>query len=583
MTLFTYGPVENVPIDVSVVDAREIHDPTEFLYSKFGTPVVQSDIFRLHMIRKTGMIWADADMVCLKPIQTDNGHVHGFFSGGSVCNALLRLPEDSPALAAYLDYVADPFPVPPWWDDDDRDRAMALKAAGQWKHATAQKHDIYGPPALTHFLRESGELAHTQPAEVYYPVPFKDLDAVIEPEAAAAHLTDQSRAVHLWARRLRWRLPQLGLKPGSFVHDQLRDLEINPEIAPIPQGADIWSPAHVLPRRTTTQEIADGAEIALTSRQQRHLDRPELDACIRLAEHVLSRADAENLYGFHDPVPEGYRRGIDEHGAGPRGVFRLAVSIQRYANNHRALPDLLAPKGAIEKLMVWKHFGQMPIPTPADKLTAHRFVPEALAGMLQVPDRPWVSPDPVPPDPDTIPPGVHFLKANHSHGALKLTFPLDADGQAAMAEACATGLEKDHGYWAGEWWYMHVPRQLYLERHLLDDTTQDVPDWKFWTIGGRVALVQVDLARSSDHVQLVHDRDLNFLPHELFYKTGEAGMPRPERYAEMVAIAEGIGRSVDFARVDLYHTEAGITVGEVTLCPVGARSKIHAPELDGRG
>ena len=582
VTLFTYGPVENVPIDVSVVDAREIHDPTEFLYSKFGTPVVQSDIFRLHMIRKTGMIWTDTDMVCLKPIQIEDGHVHGFFSGGSVCNALLRLPKDSPALAAFLDYVADPFPVPPWWAAEDRDRALALKAAGQWKHATAQKHDIYGPPALTHFLRESGELAHTQPAEIFYPVRFKDLDAVIEPEAAAAHLTENTRGVHLWARRLRWRLPQLGLKPGSFIHDQLRELEINPEIAPIPSHTDIWAPAHVLPRRSSSQEIAADADIALSPRQVRHLDRPDLDACVRLAEHVLSRAQAENLYGFHDPVPEGFRRGIDEHGTGPRGVFRLAVSMQRYANNHKALPDLLTPKGALEKLMVWKHFGHMPIPTPADKLTAHAFVPAALTEHLCVPERPWISAEPVMPDLSEIAEGTYFLKANHSHGALKVTVPLDADAQAELEKACATGLDKDRGYWAGEWWYMHVPRQLYLERHLLSAAEQDVPDWKFWTIGGRVALVQVDLAHSSDHVQLVHDRDLNFLPHELFHKTGEAGMPRPERYAEMVAIAEGIGRNLDFARIDLYPTDAGITVGKVALCPVDARSKIRAPELDER-
>ena len=585
VTLFTYGPVENVPRDITLVDAREIHDPNEVLFSKFGTPVVQSDVFRLHMIAQTGMIWADADMVCLAPVRPDDGHVHGFFAGPSVCNALLRLPADSPALQNYLDYVSDPFPVPPWWEGEQRDDALALKAAGQWKHASAQKHDVYGPPALTHFLRQSGELAHTQPATTYFPVPFRELDALIEPgDVAASHFSSETRAVHLWARRLRWRLPQLGLQEGSFIHDQLRALEINPEIAPIPPSnqPDIWSPVVVLPRKSTAEDIVAECDVPLNARQRRGLQSPQIDAALRLAENVLSVADEQNLHGFHDPVPEGYRRGIDDHGTGAHGAFRIANSILRYAGNHGRLPDLLRPQGAIEKLNIWKHFGAMPIPTPADKLTAHEAVPAELSDRLIVPERPWVSSEPVLPHNGEIPDGTYYLKANHSHGALKLVYPLtEAAREEAMVSA-RQGLAKDHGFWAGEWWYQHIERRVFLERHLLPAADSDVPDWKFWTFGGRVALVQVDLARSSDHVQLLHDRALTFLPHELFYKTGPTGIDRPDGYEDMIAIAEGIGRNLDFARVDLYHTDAGITVGEVTLCPVGARSKIRAPELDER-
>lgn len=583
VTLFTYGPVENVPRDITVADARDIHDVSEIFYSKFGTPVVQSDIFRLRMIQRTGMIWADTDMVCLRPIETVDGHVHGYFSDSTVCNALLRLPPDSPALAAYLDYVSDPFPVPPWWSEREREDAMALKAAGKWKHATAQKHDIYGPPALTHFLRQTGEIAQSQPRGTYFPLPFKELDAAIEPgDLSESHFSPETRAVHLWGRRLRWRLPQLGLQAGSFIHDQLCKLEINPEIAPIPTDgqSDIWSPAVVLPRRTANDDVIASCDITLKPRQKRWLTSPGMDAAIRLAEHTLKERARCGQYS--EPMPDGYRRGIDDHGPHAQQVFRLASSIYRYAVKHGALPDLLRPRDAIEKLMVWKTFGAMPIPTPADKLTAHEFAPAHLQDALLVPDRPWISDDPTLPPNDAIAPGLYYLKANHSHGVRRLQFPLDDATRAEMNEVGPRNIAKDHGFWAGEWWYRHIPRRLFLERHLVADERQDVPDWKLWTFGGRVELVQVDLARSSNHIQIVYDRDFNRIEHELFFKTGPEEIAKPDSFDTMIAVAEGICRSLDFARVDLYDTPRGIVVGEVTLCPFGANQAVRSSEMNER-
>lgn len=584
VTLFTYGPVANVPQDVMIADAREIHDPTEFLYSKFGTPVVQSDVFRLKMIRQTGMIWADADMFCLRPIIPEAGHVHGYFSRNSACNALLGLPADSEALGAYIEYVSDPYPIPPWLPEAERKEAERLKKKGEWKHASEQAHDVYGPPALTWFLNQSGEIRHTKQCDAYYPVAFRDLDDLILPGAKRlADFGEDTRAVHLWARRLRWRLPQLGLEKNSFVHDALSLLEINPEIAPLAkeQKQDIYAPARVLPRSATLDEILATTDIEFTNRDIRWIGGPSVDACIRLAEHALRQISSNGLYGIHDKPQRGRMRGIDHYGTGGLGAFALANSIMRYAHNHKSLPDLLNPEGATEKLLIWKHFGNIPVPPPADKYVAHDFVPPSLRKLLTVPDRPWVSGKSGLPENGAIEDGTYFLKANHSHGAHRVEYPINDDTRSELAKRVEDSLAKPHGFWASEWWYMHIDRKVFLERHLQPDlSTHDVSDWKFWTIGGRVVLVQVDHDRSSNHVQLIHDRDLNFLPEKLYYKTGDSGVTRPARYADMLAVAEGIGRKLDFARVDLYDTPAGIVLGEVTLCPMGGRQKILSPRLD---
>lgn len=235
VTLFSYGNIGNVPEEINQLDAREVHDPQKIIFNKqFNTPVPQSDIFRLHMIKNTGMIWADVDMFCVKPIDYDSKHIFGFQDKSSVCNALLGLPGDSPALKNYLKYVSDEFPIPPWWDDELRSDAEIQKNAGKWKHASEQPHGIYGPAALTWFLKDSGEIEHAKNIKAFYPVPFKkagDLSKAVD--VHGRYFSDETKAVHLWGRRNRWWIAGRGVRRYSFIDRRTRSLKIDRKIAPI--------------------------------------------------------------------------------------------------------------------------------------------------------------------------------------------------------------------------------------------------------------------------------------------------------------------------------------------------------------
>ncbi|MEM9710328.1 MAG: ATP-grasp fold amidoligase family protein [Pseudomonadota bacterium] len=582
VTLFTYGSVANVPLDIAMVDAREIHDTDRFLYSKFGTPVVQSDVFRLKLIRQTDMVWADADMLCLRPLDGVGDHVHGYFAGRSICNALLRLPKDSPAFAAYEAYVADAFPVPPWLDGAKRSEAEALKAKGAWKHASEQAHDIFGPPALTHFLRESGEIAESKSRDWFYPVAFRDTECLIDPKnPAAAMLTDESRTVHLWGRRLRWLLPKRGLKPRSFIYNALKDLEINPQIAELPkeQVTTIWDGARLLPRRTEADAICEAVDLAPSPRRRRII--ASRDPAIRLAERIYENLLAEDRYGLSLPAPAGHRRGIDHYDAKAGQIFALANSLTRYAEKHGRLPRVENPQSVVEKLLVWKHFGALPIPSPADKLAVEAYVPEKERALLRIPKRPWISAEDAHlPGDDEIPHGPYFAKANHSHGGMRLSYPLKPEARAFVEHNLASALRRRHGFWGFEWWYDTIDRKIYLEEHLNSKAPLgDVADWKFWVIAGRVRLVQVDLARSQNHIQLLYTRDFVRLNEELYFDSADIDVPMPARYGDMLAVAEAVGTKIEFARVDLYDTPKGLVLGEITLCPNGARFKIRSESL----
>lgn len=238
VTLFHYGEIANVPQDIEVIDAREIHDPSTIIYNKqFGTPVVQSDIFRLHMLYQTDLMWADSDVLCLKPFDLPGDHVFGYFKRQQLCNAIIGLPHDSPGLKAYFDYVQDEYPIPPNLSPVDREKMLALKAAGAVKHASEQAHSVYGPGVFTHFMQESGEIAHATPASVFYPLPFRQAGQISDihiRDFRANYIKEDTLGIHLWGRRIRWWVRGRGIQRYSMMDRTLRRLGIDPRKAPIP-------------------------------------------------------------------------------------------------------------------------------------------------------------------------------------------------------------------------------------------------------------------------------------------------------------------------------------------------------------
>jgi hypothetical protein len=123
-----------------------------------------------------------------------------------------------------------------------------------------------------------------------------------------------------------------------------------------------------------------------------------------------------------------------------------------------------------------------------------------------------------------------------------------------------------------EWAYGPVPRRILVEELLAGPTGEIPDDYKFFVFHGEARFVQVDSGRFGRRTQ-----DF-FRP--TWERLGLSGGPpgaspppaRPERLAEMVSIAERLGRDTDFVRVDLYAVPGRVVVGELTSYPAGGDS-----------
>lgn len=238
-TLYSYEPIPNVPKGVHAADAGEIYPGEPMLrHARTGSPAIHADMWRLNLLKKTDKIWVDADMYCWRPFDFDTPFVYGWEKPGLVCNAVLGLPESSATLTGLLEFFKDEYAIAPWLKPWQQAELQAEKDAGKPVHMTAQNWGFTGPSSLTWFLNQSGEIEKAEPETAFYPISFKERNHMIMSKFdIEERLTDRTRGVHFWARRMKPRLAEKENntpRRGSFMERLIHKHEIDTDAAPIP-------------------------------------------------------------------------------------------------------------------------------------------------------------------------------------------------------------------------------------------------------------------------------------------------------------------------------------------------------------
>ncbi len=301
VTLYSYDPIANVPDGVHKADAAEIYSTPDLLrHDRTGSPAIHADVWRLHLLQKTDQIWVDADVYCRRPFEIGSGHVYGFEKPDLVCNAVLRLPKSSPALAQLLTFF-----------DEAQQLVGAEAEAGSGERPIplgAMQWGATGPKALSDALKKTGEIAHAAPVETYYPVAFKDRNKMILGRFDIDPLlSDDTRAVHFWARRLKPRLAEkLDNKPrrGSYLHSLLEKHGISTSDAPIPG----WQPDPQSPEVASEPRRDDATALLI-----KELAPARLTRVVDVGANPLSPPPYDSLFrmgachviGF-EPHPEAF-------------------------------------------------------------------------------------------------------------------------------------------------------------------------------------------------------------------------------------------------------------------------------------
>ena len=243
-------------------------------------------------------------------------------------------------------------------------------------------------------------------------------------------------------------------------------------------------------------------------------------------------------------------------------MYRLPPAVRRQAlfalYNHR-LPRLRRPITFNEKVN-WRIVNDRRelLRLTCDKLAMKEFA-QKFPGVL-VPRTLWFGTDIR--ELESAPlPDRWVLKPNHRSGLIH--FGEGRPNVAALTAVTKNWLHSFESNQLCEWAYSKA-RPILLAEELLGTPGEAPADYKFFVFAGKVAAIQVDVARHTRHQRRL------YLPDWTPLEVKSGGYPlapiesAPVNLAEMLDVASDMGRDFDFIRVDLYSIAGKAFFGEIT-------------------
>ena len=244
--------------------------------------------------------------------------------------------------------------------------------------------------------------------------------------------------------------------------------------------------------------------------------------------------------------------------------------------------NLRSPKTFNEKLQWLKLYDRNPLYTTlVDKYLVKEYVAGIIGEEFIIPTLGvWDNFDEI--DFEKLP-DRFVLKCTHDSGGVVIVEDKNAFDVDAARDKIKSRLKKNFYYPGREWPYKNVKPRIIAEQYLEDLAFEHSPvDYKLMCFGGKVECSFTCTERFSGTGLKVtfFDKDWKAMPFERHYHKSDNPIKKPEKYAEMVQIAEKLSKGIPFVRVDLYEVKGHIYFGELTLYPGCGFEEFNPDEWD---
>ena len=254
-----------------------------------------------------------------------------------------------------------------------------------------------------------------------------------------------------------------------------------------------------------------------------------------------------------------------------RGVFNWMpdepyLKLKYWACMGKKL-NLRDPKTFNEKIQWLKLHDRKPEYTSmVDKYEAKKYVAEKIGEEYIIPTiGVWDSYDEI--DFSTLP-NQFVLKCTHDSGGLsicrdKATFDIES-----AREKINRSLKKKYFLQSREWPYKNVKPRIIAEQYMEDRSTQELRDYKFFCFDGvaKALFIASDRQKKDEDTKFdFYDIDFRHLPFTNGHPNALITPQKPERFQEMVELAEKLAAGFPHLRVDFYEVNGVVYFGELTF------------------
>lgn len=140
-------------------------------------------------------------------------------------------------------------------------------------------------------------------------------------------------------------------------------------------------------------------------------------------------------------------------------------------------------------------------------------------------------------------------------------------------------LSERHGRRSREYPYLALEPRILVEPFIGSGGVLPV-DYKLFTFAGKVAFIQVDEGRETEHTRTMFTPEWKPLPARLLYPNIPHEVQPPVTLPLMLASAEKLGKEFPFARIDFYDVDGAMYFGEMTFFPEGGNGRFQPDSFD---
>lgn len=182
-------------------------------------------------------------------------------------------------------------------------------------------------------------------------------------------------------------------------------------------------------------------------------------------------------------------------------------------------------------------------------------------------------------------PDKFVLKTNHDGGNFGVVICRDKEtfDKAKAIRRLRASLRRNTYLLGREWAYKNIPRKVFAEQYIEDESTKDLFDYKFFCFDGKVKIVMVATDRQSKTGTKfdLFDESFNYLDLQQGpYLHAPIPPKKPVNFKLMKELAETLSKDMPHARVDFFEANNKVYFSEYTLYPSGGWAAFHPKEWD---
>ncbi len=247
----------------------------------------------------------------------------------------------------------------------------------------------------------------------------------------------------------------------------------------------------------------------------------------------------------------------------------------------RRFCNLKNPKTFNEKLNWLKLYDRKPeYSQMVDKYEAKKYVANIIGEEYIIPTLGvWDRFDDI--DFDSLP-NQFVLKCTHDSEGVVIVKDKNSFDIVAARKKLTASLKQNFFYIGREWPYKNLKPRIIAEKYLVEESENDLKDYKFFCFGGVAKCFKVDFDRLVGHHANYFNMEKSLLEfgEVVCPPVLEKKLEMPASIDKIVELAEKLSKEIPFLRADFYDVNEKVYFGELTFFPASGFGKFTPSEFD---